>query len=146
MRVMILRKADKETEAGVMPSEELLTMMGKYMEDLEKAGVLLGGEGLQKSARGKRVKFVKGKPTILDGPFAETKELIAGYLLLQVKSLDDAVQWARRWPALDAKGALELEVRQIFEAEDFGPEFTPELREAEEKLRAKVDKKTKSRK
>lgn len=138
MRFMIIRKADKQTEAAVMPSTELLAAMGKYMEDMGKAGVLLGGEGLHPSAKGIRVKFSKGQSRVIDGPFAETKELIAGYCLIQVKSLQEAIDWVKRWPALDGDGDVELEIRQIFEAEDFGAEFTPELREAEDKLRAEI--------
>jgi hypothetical protein len=140
MRFMIIRKADRDTEAGVMPSEELLAAMGAYMEEMGKAGILLGGEGLQPSAKGVRVQFSKGKPTVIDGPFAETKELIAGYSLIQVKSREEAIDWARRWPAADANGEAVLEIRQLFEAEDFGPEFTPELREAEERLREQMEK------
>ena len=138
MRFMILRKADAGTEAGVMPSEELLAAMGKYMEELGTAGVLLDGDGLHPSAKGARVSFSGGTPTVIDGPFTETKELIAGYTIIQVKSMDEAIEWARRWPALDGDGQAQLEIRQFFEASDFGPEFTPELREAEEKLRAQV--------
>jgi len=138
MRFMILRLADKDTEASVMPSEELLTTMGKYMEDLAKAGVLLGGEGLHPSSRGARVEFKGGKPTVIDGPFAEAKELIAGYTMLQVKSEEEALEWVKRWPALDAGGNVRLEIRRVFEAEDFGAEFTPEAREREERLRAEL--------
>ena len=138
MRFMILRLADKDTEASVMPSEELLTAMGKYMEDLAKAGVLLGGEGLHPSSRGARVEFKGGKPTVIDGPFAEAKELIAGYTMLQVKSEEEALEWVKRWPALDAGGNVRLEIRRVFEAEDFGAEFTPEAREREESLRAEL--------
>jgi len=138
MRFMILRLADKDTEASVMPSEELLTTMGKYMEDLAKAGVLLGGEGLHPSSRGARVEFKGGKPTVIDGPFAEAKELIAGYTMLQVKSEEEALEWVKRWPALDAGGNVRLEIRRVFEAEDFGAEFTPEAREREESLRAEL--------
>ncbi|MCT7328775.1 YciI family protein [Ralstonia mojiangensis] len=138
MRFMILRLADKDTEASVMPSEELLTTMGKYMEDLAKAGVLLGGEGLHPSSRGARVEFKGGKPTVIDGPFAEAKELIAGYTMLQVKSEEEALEWVKRWPALDAGGNVRLEIRRVFEAEDFGVEFTPEAREREERLRAEL--------
>ena len=141
MRFMIIRKADKQTEAGVMPSTELLAAMGKYMEDMGKAGVLLGGEGLQASSKGARVKFSGGKPRVIDGPFAEAKELIAGYCMIQVKSKDEAIEWVKRWPALDGDGNAEIEIRQIFEAEDFGAEFTPELREAEDRLHAEVEKK-----
>ncbi|CAJ0706261.1 YciI family protein [Ralstonia sp. 22086] len=138
MRFMILRLADKDTEAAVMPSEELLTAMGKYMEDLAKAGVLLGGEGLHPSSRGARVEFKHGKPTVIDGPFAEAKELIAGYTMLQVKSEEEALEWVKRWPALDAGGNVRLEIRRVFEAEDFGAEFTPEAREREDRLRAEL--------
>ena len=138
MRFMILRLADKDTEASVMPSEELLTAMGKYMEDLAKAGVLLGGEGLHPSSRGARVEFKGGKPTVIDGPFAEAKELIAGYTMLQVKSEEEALEWVKRRPALDAGGNVRLEIRRVFEAEDFGAEFTPEAREREERLRAEL--------
>ena len=143
MRFMILRKADKKTEAGVLPSQELLAAMGAYMEELGKAGVLLGGEGLQASSKGARVRLSGGKPAVFDGPFAETKELVAGYLLIQVKSKDEAIEWVKRWPALDGDGDVEIEIRQVFEAEDFGPEFTPELRESEERLRAQVDDRAK---
>jgi hypothetical protein len=138
MRFMIIRKADKDTEAYVMPTERLLAEMGKYMEEMANAGVLLAGEGLHPTSKGSRVKFSSGKPSVIDGPFAETKELIAGYSMIQVKSKEEAVEWAKRWPALDGDGDVELEVRQVFEAEDFGAEFTPELREQEERLRAQV--------
>ncbi|WP_439893412.1 YciI family protein (plasmid) [Ralstonia sp. 25C] len=138
MRFMVLRLADKDTEASVMPSEELLTVMGKYMEELAKAGVLLGGEGLHPSSRGARVEFHGGKPTVIDGPFTEAKELIAGYTMLQVKSEEEALEWVKRWPALDAGGNVRLEIRRVFEAEDFGAEFTPEAREREERLRAEL--------
>jgi hypothetical protein len=137
---MILRRADSNTEAGVMPSEPLLAAMGNFMEEMSKAGILLGGEGLQPSAKGALVKFTAGKPTVLDGPFTETKELIAGYCMIQVASRQEALEWAKRWPALDADGAVTLEIRQVFEAEDFGEEFTPELRAAEEATRAEVTK------
>jgi hypothetical protein len=138
MRFMIIRKADKGTEAYVMPTERLLAEMGKYMEEMANTGVLLAGEGLHPSSKGTRVKFSGGKPSVIDGPFAETKELIAGYSLIQVNSKEEAVEWAKRWPALDGDGDVELEIRQVFEAEDFGAEFTPELREQEERLRAQV--------
>ena len=138
MRFMIIRKADRKTEAGVMPSQALLAAMGKYMEDLVKAGVLLAGDGLQPSSKGVRIRFSGGKPTVTDGPFTEAKELIAGFTLIQVKSREEALEWVRRWPPIDGDGAAELELRQVFEAEDFGPEFTPELRDAEERLRAQV--------
>lgn len=143
MRFMIIRMADKETEAGVIPTEELFGAMGQYMEEMGKAGILLGGEGLHPSAKGARVKFSKGKPNVIDGPFTEAKELIAGYSMIQVDSLDEAVAWAKRWPPIDAHGELELEIRRVFEAEDFGAEFTPEMREAEERLRAEIASKQK---
>jgi hypothetical protein len=136
MRFMILRKADKQTEAGVMPSEALLAAMGAYMEAMSKAGVLLSGEGLQPSAKGARVKLSGGRPTVIDGPFAETKELVAGFCIIQTKSRQEAIDWVKRWPPLD--GDVEIEIRQIFEAEDFGAEFTPELRQQEERLRKQV--------
>jgi len=137
MRFMIMVKADKNTEAGVLPSEELLTEMGRYNEELVKAGVLLAGEGLHPSSKGARVRFSGGKRTVIDGPFTEAKELIAGFWLIQVKSKEEAIEWVMRCPnPLD--GESEIEIRQVFEAEDFGPEFTPELREQEERLRAQV--------
>jgi hypothetical protein len=139
MRFMIIRKADAQTEAGVMPSTELLAAMGKYMEEMGKAGILLGGEGLHPSSKAARITFSGGKPTIVDGPFAETKELIAGYSLIRVKSREEALDWVKRWPVEDADGNASLELRQIFEAEDFGEAFTPELREAEDRLRAEVE-------
>ena len=140
MKFMILRKADKETEAGVMPSEQLLADMGKYMEEMVRAGVMLGGEGLQPSSKGMRIKFSGGKPKVIDGPFAETKELVAGYCMIQVPSREEAVEWVKRWPALDGHGEAEIEIRQVFEADDFGAEFTPELREREEQMRKQVEK------
>ncbi|TDP72500.1 YciI family protein [Roseateles toxinivorans] len=145
MRFMIIRKADAETEAGVMPSEQLLTEMMKYNEEMVRAGVMLAGEGLHPSAKGLRVKFSGGKPTLIDGPFAETKELIAGFTMIQVKSREEAIEWVKRWPAIDGHGAAELELRQVFEAEDFGAEFTPELREQEDMLRAEVEQQAKQR-
>ena len=138
MRFMILRKADKATEAGVMPSEALLAAMGSYMEQMTKAGVLLGGDGLHPTSKGAKVKFSRGKPTVIDGPFAESKEVIAGWAIIQVSSLAEALDWVKRWPPLDGDGELELEIRQIFEADDFGAEFTPELREAEERMRKEI--------
>lgn len=134
MRVMVIVKADKDSEAGILPSEKLLADMGKYNEELVNAGVMLAGEGLHPSSRGKRVKFSGSKRTVIDGPFAETKELVAGFWLWKVKSMDDAVEWLKRAPFDGA----ELEIRQVFEAEDFGEAFTPELREQEERLRAKI--------
>jgi hypothetical protein len=134
MRFMLMIKADKNTEAGVLPSTELLAAMGKYNEELVKAGVLLAGEGLQPSSKGARVKFSGKKRTVIDGPFAETKELIAGFWLIQVKSKEEAIEWVKRCPnPLD--GEAEIEIRQVFEADDFGEAFTPELREQEERLR-----------
>lgn len=137
MRFMIMIKATKESEAGVMPSEQLLTEMGRFNEELVQAGVLLAGEGLQPSSTGARVKFSGDKRTVIDGPFAETKELIAGYWLWQVKSKGEAIEWVKRCPN-PMPGESEIEIRQVFEAEDFGAEFTPELREQEERLRAQV--------
>jgi hypothetical protein len=140
MRFMILIKADKNTEAGVMPDEKLLTAMGKFNEELVKAGVLLAGEGLHPSSKGARVRFSGDKRTVIDGPFAETKELIAGFWLWQVKSKEEAIEWVRRCPNPTGTEA-EIEIRQVFEAEDFGAEFTPELRAQEERLRAEVEAK-----
>ncbi|MGI8960126.1 MAG: YciI family protein [Bryobacteraceae bacterium] len=137
MRFMVLVKADKNTEAGVMPSEQLLAEMGKYNEELVKAGILLAAEGLQPSSKGARVRFSGEKRTVTDGPFTETKELIAGFWLIQVKSKEEAIEWVKRCPN-PLEGESEIEIRQVFEAEDFGPEFTPELREQEERLRAQV--------
>jgi hypothetical protein len=139
MRVMVLIKANQETEAGVLPSERLLTEMGKYNEELVTAGVMLAGEGLHPSSKGKRIKFSKGKTSVIDGPFAETKELIAGFWLWRVNSMDEAVDLAKRIPNPDGTES-EVEIRPVFEAEDFGEEFTPELREQEERLRAKIEK------
>ena len=140
MRFMILRKADKQTEAGVMPSRQLLEAMGAYMGEMTKAGVILAGDGLKPTAKGARVKFRRGKPTVIDGPFTESKEVIAGYCLIQVASLQEAIDWVRRWPALDGDGEVEIEIRPLYEADDFGAEFTPELREAEEHMRAEAAK------
>ena len=140
MRFMIIVKATKDSEAGVMPSEQLLTEMGKFNEELVKAGVMLAGEGLQPSSKGARVRFSGSTRTVIDGPFAETKELIAGYWLWQVKSKEEAIEWVKRCPN-PMPGESEIEIRQVFEAEDFGAEFTPELREQEERLRAETAKK-----
>jgi hypothetical protein len=137
MRFMVIVKANKDSEAGVMPSEELLAAMGKFNEELVKAGVMLAGDGLQPSSKGTRVKFSGTKRTVTDGPFAETKELIAGFWLWQCKSMDEAIEWVRRCPN-PMPGESEIEIRQVFEAEDFGAEFTPELREQEERLRAQA--------
>ena len=138
MRFMILRKADQNTEAGALPSEKLLAAMGQYMEEMVKAGILLAGEGLRPTSDGVRVKFSRGKPSVTDGPFAEAKELVAGWSLIQVDSLEEAINWVKRWPAEDGDGEVEIEIRRLYEAEDFGPEFTPALREQEERLRAQL--------
>lgn len=135
MRCMIIVKASADSEAGRMPTTELLTAMGKYNEELVNAGVLLAGEGLHPSSRGKRVRFQGSGRTVIDGPFQETKELIAGFYLIQVKSMDEAVEWVKRAPMLDGD---EMEIRQVFEMEDFAPEMTPQLREQEERLRART--------
>jgi hypothetical protein len=134
MRVMVIVKADKNSEAGVLPNKKMLTEMGKFNEELAKAGVMLAGEGLQASSKGARVRFSGGKRTVIDGPFSETKELIAGFWLWQVRSKDEAVEWLKRAPFQEG----EVEIRQVFEADDFGEEFTPELREQEEKIRKQV--------
>src|SRR5262245_35163254 len=139
MRVMVIVKATRNSEAGVLPDEKLLTAMGKYNEELVKAGVMLAGEGLHPSARGKRVTFARGKKTVTDGPFAETKELIAGFWLWQVKSMDEALEWLKRCPDPMPGEESVIEVRQVFEAEDFGKEFTPELRHKEEELRRTIE-------
>ncbi len=143
MRFMIMVKADKNSEAGVMPDEKLLTEMGKFNEELVKAGVMLAGEGLQPSSKGARVRFSGDKRTVIDGPFSETKELVAGYWLWEVKSKQEAIEWVKRCPNPTA-GESEIEIRQVFEAADFGAEFTPELREQEERLRAQIAAKEKS--
>jgi hypothetical protein len=134
---MILLKADSNTEAGVLPSEQLLTDMGKYNEELVKAGVLLAGEGLQPSSKGARVKFSGTRRTVIDGPFSETKELIAGFWVIQVKSKEEAIEWVKRCPN-PLEGEAEIEIRQVFEAADFGDAFTPELREAEARMAEKM--------
>ena len=139
MRVMVLIKADKNSEAGVLPDEKLLTDMGKYNEELVKAGIMLAGEGLHPSSKGKRVRFSGSKRTVIDGPFAETKELIAGFWLWQVKSMDEAIEWLKRCPNPMPGTEPEVEIRPVFEAEDFGAEFTPELRAQEERLRAQIE-------
>jgi hypothetical protein len=140
MKFMILIKATKDSETGVMPSEQLLTEMGKFNEELVKAGVMLAGEGLHPSSKGARVRFSGGKRTVIDGHFVETKELIAGFWLWQVKSKDEAIEWVKRCPNPHNE-ETEVEIRQLFEAEDFGAEFTPELREQEERLRATIAEK-----
>jgi hypothetical protein len=139
MRVMVLVKADKDSEAGVMPSEQLLTDMGNYNEELVKAGIMLAGEGLHPTSKAKRVRFSGDKKTVIDGPFAETKELIAGFWMWQVKSMDEAIEWIKRAPFQET----EIELRPVFEAEDFGAEFTPELREQEDRLRAQMEEQQK---
>ena len=141
MRVMVIVKANEDSEAGVMPSQEILTEMGKYNEELVKAGVMLAGEGLHPSSKAKRVKFNGSNRIVTDGPFAETRELIAGFWLWKVNSMDDAVEWLKRAPF---DGGTELEIRQIFEMEDFGAEFTPELREQEEWIRPEAAELNKS--
>ena len=143
MRVMVIIKANKDSEAGILPSRKLFTEMGKFNEELVKAGVMLAGEGLKASSEGKRVRFSGDKRTVIDGPFAETKELIAGFWLWQVRSMDEAIEWVRRCPNPDASDG-EVEIRPLFEAGDFGAEFTPELREQEERLRAQIERKNKS--
>jgi hypothetical protein len=135
MRFLVIVKANKDSEAGVLPDKKILTEMGKYNEELSKAGIMLAGEGLQPSSKGVRVKFSGGKPTVIDGPFAETKELVAGFWLWQVKSKEEAIEWLKRAPF---GGGTEVELRQIFEAEDFGAELTPELRAQEERIRARA--------
>ena len=137
MRFMVLVKADKSSEAGALPDEKLLAEMGKYNEELAKAGVLLAGEGLQPSSKGARVKFSGDKRTVVDGPFTETKELIAGFWLIRVKSKEEAIEWVKRCPNPTGTEG-EIEIRQVFEAEDFGPEFTPEARAAEERMRRQI--------
>ena len=134
MRFMVIVKATKDSEAGVLPDKKLLADMGKYNEELVKAGVMLAGEGLQASSKGARVRFSGSKRTVIDGPFPETKELIAGYWLFQVKSLEEAIEWVKRCPNPMPNQESEIEIRQVFESDDFGPEFTPELREQEERL------------
>jgi hypothetical protein len=138
MRFMVLIKADKDSEAGVLPNEQLLTEMGKFNEELVNAGVMLAGEGLHPSSKGARVKFSGEKRTVIDGPFIEAKELIAGFWIWQVNSKEEAIEWVKRCP--NPMGVeSEIEIRQVFEAEDFGTEFTPELREQEDRLRARMD-------
>ncbi len=145
MRVMVIVKASKQSEAGEMPEQKLLEEMGRFNEELVKAGVMLAGEGLHPSVRGKRVRFAGDKRTVIDGSFAETKELIAGFWLWQVKSMEEAVQWAKRCPnPMPGAAESELEIRPVFEAEDFGAEFTPELREQEERQRATLESRQKA--
>jgi hypothetical protein len=141
MRFMVVVKANEQSEAGVLPDEKLLAEMGKYNEELVQAGVLLAGEGLQPSSKGARVRFSGTKRTVIDGPFAEAKELIAGFWLFQVKSKEEAIEWVKRSPNPFPGGDSEIEIRQVFEAADFGPEFTPELQEQEERIRAQMAEK-----
>ena len=138
MRVMVIVKASKESEAGQMPDEKILTAMGTYNEELVKAGVMLAGEGLHPSTKGVRVRFSGNTRSVVDGPFAETKELVAGFWLWQVRSMDEAIEWVRRCPN-PMPGDSEIEIRPVFEAEDFGAEFTPELREQEQRLRNQIE-------
>src|SRR5690606_21337168 len=144
MRVMVMVKATKNSEAGVMPSEQLIAEMGKFNEELIKAGVMLAGDGLHPSSKGKRVRFGGGKKTVIDGPFAETKELVAGFWIWQVQSMEEALEWVRRCPDPMPGEESEIEIRPVFEAEDFGEEFTPELRAQEEQLRAELERRQKS--
>jgi len=137
MRVMVIVKGDKNSEASILPKKELFAEMGKFNEQLAKAGVMLAGEGLQPSSKGKRVKFSGTTRTVIDGPFTESKELIAGFWLWQVRSMEEAVEWLKRAPF---DGGTEIEIRQVFEAEDFGAEFTPELKEQEERIRQQIEK------
>ncbi len=139
MRFMVIVKATKDSEAGALPDEKILAEMGKFNEELVKAGIMLAGEGLQPSSKGARIRFSGSKRTVIDGPFTETKELIAGFWLWQVKSLDEAIEWVKRCPN-PHPGESEIEIRQVFDAADFGAEFTTELREQEERLRAQIEK------
>jgi hypothetical protein len=142
MRFMVLVKADKNTEAGVMPSEKLLADMGKYNEELAKAGILLAGEGLHPSSKGARVRFSGAKRTVVDGPFKDSNDLVCGFWMFQVKSKEEAIEWVKRCPN-PVEGETEIEIRQVFEADDFGAELTPELREAEQRLRDQITAKRK---
>ena len=144
MRVMVIVKATKNSEAGLMPSEQLLADMGKFNEELVKAGIMLAGEGLHPSSRGKRIRFEGTQRTVIDGPFAETKELVAGFWLWQVKSIEEAVEWVRRCPDPMPGEESEIEIRPVFEAEDFGEAFSPDLRAQEERLRAEIERQQRS--
>jgi hypothetical protein len=144
MRFMVIVKANPDTEEGYLPTEEELAAMGKYNEELVKAGVMLAGEGLHPSSRGKRVRFSGNKRTVIDGPFTESKELIAGFWLWQVKSMEEAIEWVKRMPNTRPNIESEIEVRQVFEAEDFGDAYTPEIREQEERLRAQTEARRRS--
>ena len=143
MRFMIIRKADKDSEAGALPSRQLLEDMIRYNEEMVKAGVMLSGDGLHPSSTGARVTFARGKASVVDGPFTETKELVAGFSIIQVNSKEEAIEWVKKWPASDANGEAEIEIRQVLEADDFGGEFTPELRAQEERQRANLAAKKK---
>ena len=143
MRVMVLVKADKNSEAGVMPDEKLLTAMGKFNDELVKAGVMLAGEGLHPSSKGARVRFKGSERKVIDGPFSETKELVAGFWIFQCKSKEECIEWVKRCPNPMPNEESDIEIRQIFEAEDFGAEFTPELREQEDRIRAEIEQKGK---
>ena len=138
MRFMIIRKADADTEASVMPTQELVTAMMKYNEEMVNAGVMTGGDGLKPSSAGARISFSRGKPTVVDGPFAEAKELVAGFTLINVASREEAIAWAKRWPVEDGNGNVQLEIRELYEADDFGDEFTAEIRQHENLLREKI--------
>jgi len=138
MRFLVIRKADTQTEAEDIPTPELFKQMGDYMQEMAAAGVLVSGEGLQPSRKGARLKFHGGRPEIIDGPFAETKELVAGFSIIEVASKEEAIAWCKKWPPLDGNGEVALEIRQIYEADDFGEAFTPEEREREERMRAEL--------
>ena len=140
MRVMVIIKANADSEAGIMPSEKLLSDMGKFNEELVNAGIMLEGEGLHPTSKAKRIKFSGGNRIVTDGPFAETRELIAGYWIWKVKSIDEAVEWAKRIPCDEGASDEEIDIRPIFEADDFGPELTPELKKLEDRLRSKAAK------
>jgi hypothetical protein len=140
MRVMVLVKAGKESEAGILPDENFVSEMGKYNEQLAKAGILLAAEGLYPSSKSKRVRFSGGKPIVIDGPFTETKELIAGFWLWKVKSMDEAIEWVKRCPSPEGAVEGEIDIRPVFEPEDFHAEFSPEVREQEERMRAQIEK------
>ena len=138
MRFVIIRKADPDTEAGAMPTRELVTAMMKYNAEMVNAGVMTGGDGLKPSAQGARISFSRGKPTVIDGPFAEAKELVAGYTLINAASREEAIEWAKRWPVEDGNGNVQLEIRELYEADDFGEEFTDEIRQQEDLLRSRT--------
>jgi hypothetical protein len=138
MRFMIIRKGDQLTESGAMPSERMLAAMGDYMKSMSDAGILLAGEGLKPTSHSAKVKFTNGKPRVIDGPFSEAKEIIGGYALIRAGSLEEAIDWAKRWPTIETEANVELEIRPLFEDDDFGDEFTPELRKQEADMRAKA--------